>query len=115
MIAKLQENQKAIPNKLGDQEAAMTQALLTQQQQLLPLLQTPQQPELTTAAETSATAPTTIDPDAGLDLDLPREMGNKPISSLVNSSLDELEALDSKNLTDKRRSTTLSQRKRRKI
>ena len=54
----------------------MTQALPTQQQQLLPLLQTPQQPALATAAETRAATPTTprlpidINLDVGLDLKL---------------------------------------------
>ena len=49
-MAKLQENQETITDKLDDQEAAMTQALLTQQQQRLPLLQqAPQQPALAVA------------------------------------------------------------------
>ena len=71
---------KAITDKLSDREAAMRQALLTQQQQLLPLLSPEpaldQQPELATAAETSATAPITLNPEVGVDLDLLEEMGH---------------------------------------
>ena len=107
LIAKLQENQEAITDKSDDQEAAMTQALLTQQQQLLPLLQTPQQPALATATETRAATPTTprqpiidINLDAGLDLTLLQRTGYPKLSTLVASKLEELETLDKKVLAD---------------
>ena len=88
---------------MGDQEAAMTQTLLTQQQQLLPLLQqAPQQPALA-VAQVRATSPTTyhqpiidVNPDAGLDLNLLQEYDYPCLSTLVNSDLEELKTLDKK-------------------
>ena len=64
----------------------MTQALLTQQQQLLPLLQTPQQPalEIAQARATSSTTPrrpiVDINLDAGSDLRLLQENGYQRLS-----------------------------------
>ena len=120
MIAKLQENQEAITNKLDDQEAAMTQVLLTQQQLLLPWLS--QQPALATAAETRAATPTTprqpidINLEAGLDLRLLQENGLQRLSKLVNSDLKELTTLDKlKSLVGKRRGTTLLEGERKEL
>ena len=89
MIAKLQENQEAITDKFGDQEEVMRRTLQAQQR----LLQrVPQQPALATAAETQqpAAEPLTLDPDAGLDLDLLKEMDLQPISKLTSRSLKDL-------------------------
>ena len=86
MIAKLQENQEAITNKLGDQEAVMKQTLQAQQR---PVQRVPQQPALATAAETQqpAAEQMTLDPDAGLHLDLLKEMNLQPITALTSRSL----------------------------
>ena len=95
LIAKLQENQEAITNKLHDQEAVMKRTLQAQQR----LLQrVPQQPALATAAETPqpAAEPMTLDPDAGLNLDLLKEMDLQPISALTSLSLKDLESLHKK-------------------
>ena len=113
----------AITGKLDDQEAAMTQALLTQQQQLFPLLQTPQQPALE-VAQARTTRPTTpsrpiidINPDAGVDLTLLQKEGYQRLSTLVNSDLEELRTVDKKilkhlqKLNGKRANKTLSQEK----
>ena len=94
----------------------MMQALLTQQQQLLPLLQTPQQPALATAATPTTPRQPIIDInlEAGLDLTVLQRTGYPKLSTLVASKLEELETLDKKVLADlqklsgKRRSTTLS-------
>ena len=105
----------------------MKRALLTKQQQLLPILQTPQQPALE-VAQAPASSPTTphrpiidINPDAGLDLNLFQENDYPRLSTLVNSDLEELKTLDEKILTHlqrlngKRTSKTLSQEKRQEL
>ena len=88
--AKLQENQEAIVDHLNDHEAAITQTLLTQLQQFLPLQRTPQQPALTTAAETRTNVPITLGPDAGLDQNFHQEMDLQPISALTSPSFERL-------------------------
>ena len=92
LIAKLQENQEAITDKLDDQEA-VTKRTLQAKQRLLQRV--PQQPSLATAAETQqpAAEQMTLDPDAGLDLDLLKEKDLQPISKLTSRSLKDLESL----------------------
>ena len=75
----------AITGKLDDQGAVMKRTLQAQQR----LLQrVPQQPALATAAETQqpAAEPMTLDSDAGLNLDLFKEMDLQPISALTISA-----------------------------
>ena len=101
----------------------MKRALLTKQQQLLPILQTPQQPALE-VAQAPASSPTTphrpiidINPDAGAELTLLQKEDYQRLSILVNSDLEGLRTLDKKILKhlqkpqSKRTSKTLSQEK----
>ena len=99
LLAKLQENQEAITDKLDDQETALRQNILFQQQQLMQ----PQQPALApagVAASATATTPTTprrprvdLNPDVGIDPSVLQDMSLQPISSLLNSQVQDLEAL----------------------
>ena len=101
----------------------MTQTLVTQQKQRLPLLkQAPQQLTLA-VAQARAASPTTshrpiidIYPDAGLDLHLLRN-GYPNLSTLVNYDLEEWKTLDKKISTHLeklycKRSETLSEEQR---
>ncbi len=83
LIDELQESQRAITDKLDDQEVAM-------QRTLLQLQQLPQQPALAAAPRRS---PIDIDPDVGLDKNLLREMNLSTLTELTTAPTEHLEGL----------------------